>query len=220
MTRFFYVTGTDTEIGKTFCSVRLAQQWVAAGQRVACCKPLASGAAVDPNRPELGLINDDVEQLRAAANVDLPREIISPYRFAPAIAPHIAAQQTSVQIDLAHIEHCLQQAAKDADIVLIEGFGGWLAPVAMQDDGILWQADIARLVNASVILVVGMRLGCINHSLLSARQIQADGLPLHGWIANHIDPDMACQAENLKTLQKLLPSEMLAEIASYMSIKS
>jgi dethiobiotin synthetase len=213
MTQFFYVTGTDTEIGKTFCSVRLAQQWVAAGQRVACCKPLASGAAVDPNRPELGLINDDVEQLRAAANVDLPREIISPYRFAPAIAPHIAAQQTSVQIDLAHIEHCLRQAAKDADIVLIEGFGGWLAPVAMQDDGTLWQADIARLVDASVILVVGMRLGCINHSQLSARQIQADGLPLHGWIANHVDPDMACQQENLHTLQALLPTDMLAEVA-------
>jgi len=213
LTEFYFITGTDTEIGKTWCTVKLARQWLAAGQRVACCKPLASGAAVDPTRSELGLINEDVEQLRAAANVDLPREIISPYRFAPAIAPHIAAQQTSVQIDLAHIEHCLQQAAKDADIVLIEGFGGWLAPVAMQDGGILWQADIARLVNASVILVVGMRLGCINHSLLSARQIQTDGMRLHGWIANHIDPDMACQQENLLTLQALLPTGMLAEVA-------
>ncbi|MBU1188011.1 MAG: dethiobiotin synthase [Gammaproteobacteria bacterium] len=212
MTEFYFITGTDTEIGKTWCTVKLARQWVAAGQRVACCKPLASGAAADPARPELGLINDDVEQLHAAASVTLPREIISPYRFAPAIAPHIAAKQAGVQIDLARIEQALQQAAKDADIVLIEGFGGWLAPVAMTADDVLWQSDIARLVDASVILVVGMRLGCINHSLLSARQILADGLRLHGWIANHIDPDMACHAENLRTLQALLPAEMMTEI--------
>jgi len=212
MTRFYFITGTDTEIGKTWCTVKLARQWLAAGQRVVCCKPLASGAAIDPARPELGLINDDVEQLRAAASTELPREIISPYRFAPAIAPHIAADQAAVQIDLAHIEHCLRQAAADADFVLIEGFGGWLAPVAMGDSGVLWQSDIARLVDASVILVVGMRLGCINHSLLSARQILADGLPLHGWIANHIDPDMACQAENLRTLEALMPSALMTEI--------
>ncbi len=212
MTAFYFITGTDTEIGKTWCTVKLARQWSAAGQRVACCKPLASGAVTDPARPEPGLINDDVEQLRAAANVKLPREIISPYRFTPAIAPHIAATQAGVQIDLARIEQCLQQAAKDADIVLIEGFGGWLAPVAMTDRGVLWQADIAKLVNASVILVVGLRLGCINHSLLTARQILADGLPLHGWVANHIDPHMACQAENLRTLQALLPAQMMTRM--------
>lgn len=209
MTQFFYVTGTDTEIGKTWCSVRLARQWASTGQRVACCKPLASGAVIDPQHPQDGLINEDVEQLRAAANVTLPREIISPYRFAPAIAPHIAAQQASVKIDLQHIKRCLQQAANVADIVLIEGFGGWLAPVAMQDDDILWQADIVRLVDASVILVVGLYLGCINHSLLSARQIQADGLHLHGWIANPIDPHMACQTENMDTLKALLPADRL-----------
>jgi len=212
MTQFYFITGTDTEIGKTWCTVRLARQWVTAGQRVACCKPLASGAVKDPDQPEAGLINEDVELLRGAANVELAREIISPYRFQPAIAPHIAAQQSGVQIDLQHIEHCLQQAAAVADVVLIEGFGGWLAPVAMHNGTTLWQSDVARLVDASVILVVGMRLGCINHSLLSARQIQADGLSLHGWIANHIDPDMVCQQENLHTLQVLLPAAMITEM--------
>jgi dethiobiotin synthetase len=212
LTAFYFITGTDTGIGKTWCAVRLAAQWVATGQRVACCKPLASGAYLDPARPEAGLINDDVEQLQAASNVDLATATISPYRFAPAIAPHIAAQQAGVSIDLQHILHCLESAAAMADVVLIEGFGGWLAPVAIQDGSTIWQSDIARLVDASIILVVGLRLGCINHSLLSARQIQADGLRLHGWIANHIDPDMACLKENLHALQALLPAAMISEM--------
>ena len=198
MTQRYFITGTDTECGKTWTTVKLAARYITNHQTVSCFKPLASGADITSD----GLRNDDALQLQACASQQRPYQQVNPYCFAPAIAPHIAAQQAKVTIDLDTIVTPI--LAADTDITLIEGFGGWLAPVDMQTETILWQADIAREVNAEVILVVGMKLGCLNHAQLSINQIKQDGLNIAGWIANPIDPHMPVYAENLATLEALL----------------
>lgn len=203
MTQHFFITGTDTEIGKTHVTCLLAKHHQSQGKSVACFKPLASGA----ERCNNDLINDDAEKLQQAASIHLPLKQINPYCFAPPIAPHIAAQQTGTNIDLNIIVNHIK--AVDADIVLIEGFGGWLAPVSLARGNFLWQSDISRAVDAQVILVVGMRLGCLNHALLSVKQIQQDGLQLAGWIANIVDPEMANSKENIETLEQQIPHPLL-----------
>ena len=135
-------------------------------------------------------------KLQQAASINLPLKQINPYCFEPPIAPHIAAQQADINIDLDVITQAIKKV--EADIVLIEGFGGWLAPVSLVDGNILWQSDIAHRIDAHIILVVGMRLGCLNQALLSVKQIERDHIKLAGWIANVIDPDMAYIEEILK----------------------
>jgi dethiobiotin synthetase len=139
----------------------------------------------------------------AVANVVLPYDVVNPYAFEPAIAPHIAAQQAGQSIDIGTISELAKTI--EADYLVIEGVGGWCVPLGK--DCLL--AELARAVADEVILVVGMRLGCINHGLLTAAQIKRDGVPLKGWIANHVDPDMQAQTENIKTLQALMPSPLL-----------
>ncbi len=207
MTQRFFITGTDTEIGKTHVTCKLARQYQSEGKSVACFKPLASGAEQRDNN----LINEDAEKLQQAASIDLPLNKMNPYCFAPPIAPHIAAQQTGTNIDLDVIVNNIQ--AVDSDIALIEGFGGWLAPVSLVKGNILWQSDIAKAIDAKVILVVGMRLGCLNHTLLSVNQIQQDGLALAGWVANCIDPEMAHLEENIESLKQQIPQPLLDTIA-------
>lgn len=195
----WFITGTDTEIGKTVVAGALIRQLVEKGYRVAAMKPVASGCAVTGN----GLRNDDALELIAAANVDLPYERVNPYAFEPAIAPHIAAQEAGQSIDIDKI--CLCAEKIEADYLVIEGVGGWCVPLG---NGHLLP-ELVRLVADEVILVVGMRLGCINHGLLTADRIKQDGMKLKGWIANHVDPDMQVQSENLKTLQALMPCPLL-----------
>ena len=195
----WFITGTDTEIGKTYVSDVLIRQLVAEGHRVAAMKPLASGCERTPD----GLRNEDALRLMAASNVALAYEVVNPFAFEPAIAPHIAAEEAGVSIDIDKIS-ALGKVI-EADYLIIEGVGGWCVPLG---NGRLLP-ELAKAVADEVILVVGMRLGCINHALLSAAQIERDGLRLKGWIANHVDPDMQAQSENLETLRALMPAPLM-----------
>ena len=189
----YFIAGTDTGVGKTLIATALISRLVAAGQRVAAMKPVSAGCI----RSSEGCLNDDVAQLRQAANVALPLDLINPYAFEPAIAPHIAAQQVGVEIDLARIEQAYRAIAAQADSVIVEGVGGFLAPLNRKQTA----ADMAQRLNLPVILVVGMRLGCLNHALLTVEAIQHRGITLAGWIANRIDPDMLAFDANLVSLQ-------------------
>ena len=195
----WFITGTDTEIGKTHVASALIRQLVAGGHRVAGMKPVASGCESTP----AGLRNEDALSLIAASNVDLPYDVVNPFAFEPAIAPHIAAQEAGQKIDINRISHLAQSI--EADYLIVEGVGGWYVPLS--DTHML--CELAMATSDAAIIVVGMRLGCINHALLTAAQIQRDGMPLKGWIANHVDPDMHVQSENLATLEALMPCPLL-----------
>lgn len=196
----WFVTGTDTEIGKTFASCDLLTHLGGAGYRVAGLKPVASGCERTPD----GLRNEDALALMAAANVTLPYEQVNPYAFEPAIAPHIAAAHAGVRIDPDRAARSLE--GLEADWVLVEGAGGWNIPLG---EGRLLK-HLAGAFTRQVLLVVGMRLGCINHALLSAQQILRDGFELVGWVANAVDPGMLEADANLATLDELMPAPRLA----------
>jgi len=189
-----FVTGTDTEIGKSLAASALVHAYVELGLRTAAMKPIAAGAVHRDGR----LVNDDVEQLAAASNLTLPLALTTPYLFEEPAAPHIVAAAAGVQLDIAHIVECYRQVASQADAVVIEGVGGFRVPLDDNHD----TADLAVALNLPVVLVVGMRLGCINHALLSAAAIAASGLPLAGWIANCVDPRMTHGTANIDTLQR------------------
>lgn len=198
----WFVTGTDTEIGKTHAACDLVRHLVSQGQRVAVAKPIASGCSLTKD----GLRNEDALALQAASNIETPYELINPYTFEPPIAPHLAAAAVGETIDLQRATAI--QRAVSADWLVVEGAGGWSIP--LDDQRML--RDLARAFTTQVVLVVGMRLGCINHALLSAAQIQNDGFELVGWVANHVDPDMLEQQANLDTLDRLLPVNRIATI--------
>jgi dethiobiotin synthetase len=167
-------------------------------------KPVAAGAV----RRRGVWHNDDVAQLRAAANVDMPQAVINPYCFAPAIAPHIAAQASGVKIRMAVIAKNYARLGRNADLVVVEGAGGLLVPLG----GTFSAADIPSRLNLPVVLVVGLRLGCLNHALLSVEALQARGVYLAGWIANRIDPAMARAAENLQALRVRIKAPLLGTV--------
>jgi dethiobiotin synthetase len=200
--RTWFVTGTDTEIGKTFAACDLVRYLVAQGQRVAVAKPVASGC----EQTAAGLRNEDALALQAASNVRVPYELINPYRFEPPIAPHLAAAAVGEVIDLQLATRIQREV--EADWLVVEGAGGWNVP--LDDQRML--RELAGAFTSSVLLVVGMRLGCINHALLSAEQIRRDGFELVGWVANHVDPDMLEQRGNLATLDRLMPAPRIGTI--------
>lgn len=201
MKRAFFITGTDTEIGKTHTAASLLHTARLAGLKAVAMKPVAAGTDANGD-------NDDVLRLRAAANVDAPAEWMTPYCFSAAIAPHIAAQQEGREIKLDVIVHAFAKLTTLADCILVEGVGGFRVPLGPQGDS----ADLAQRLELPVILVVGLRLGCINHALLTAEAIRARGLTLAGWVANQIDPDMPCQEENLAALATGLAAPCLGVI--------
>ncbi|BEV72909.1 MULTISPECIES: dethiobiotin synthase [unclassified Paludibacterium] len=204
MTQGYFITGTDTEVGKTYSTVKLIQLWQSQGLHVGAMKPVASGCEVAADGRWL---NDDVSRLSAATGqTDL--DLMNPYRFLPPISPHLAARQAGVEISLPTIVAHYQRLAAQYERMAVEGAGGWYAPLTDQ----LFMADLARALQLPVILVVGMRLGCINHALLTAQAIQASGLTLAGWVANRVVPDMAAYAENLATLDQQLPAPRLLEL--------
>lgn len=172
-----FVTGTDTDVGKTRISVALIELLQKQGKRVAAMKPVASGCDLTVD----GLRNDDALQLSQQANVDLPYERLNPYAFAPAIAPHIAAEQVDMAIDLAVIKQNFDLIQQQSDAVVVEGAGGWLVPLNQTET----IADLAIQLNLPVVLVVDIRLGCINHALLTIKAIELTGLTLQGWVANN-----------------------------------
>ncbi len=196
----FFVTGTDTGIGKTTVSCALLHAFAAQGKRVVGMKPIAAGSE---NGKWL-----DVEHLLAASNVNVTRQQINPYAFDPPISPHIAAQQAGAEIDLAIIHQAYLELSKQAEIIIVEGVGGFLVPINQHQTG----ADLARVLGLPVILVVGMRLGCLNHALLTAQSIRATGLTLAGWVANCMDPQMLVLAENIATLKQRLDCPLLGVI--------
>lgn len=199
----FFVTGTDTDIGKTIVSCALLHAFAAQGYAVVGMKPVAAGR-------ENG-VWQDVEHLKAASNVVVPQALINPYAFDEPIAPHIAAQQTGVEIDPQVIQQACRSLMAAADVTIVEGVGGFKVPLSVS--GTTKQrydiGDLAKLLNLPVILVAGIRLGWLNHTLLTAQAIQATGLKLAGWIANTIDPNMLQLEANIQTLTEWLDCPLL-----------
>lgn len=196
MKQAFFITGTDTGIGKTYVACQLIRQYVAQGYRVVGMKPVAAGCELVDDQ----WINEDVRLLTEASNVDAPLHLVNPYCFRAPIAPHIAAEQEQVNIQIEVIVQAYQALAELADIVVVEGAGGLLVPLNAQHT----IADLIAHLNIPVIFVVGMRLGCINHALLTLEVMQARGLTIAAWVANPIDKEMLCYQENLLTLQTKL----------------
>jgi len=200
----FFVTGTDTGVGKTLICCALLHGFAALGKSVIGMKPVAAGAVRDAR----GLTNDDVALLRAASNVEAPLALVNPYCFEPPIAPHLAAEQAGAAIELELILDAYRNLSAAADIVIVEGVGGFCVPLNHSEDS----ADLAQRLGLPVILVVGLRLGCLNHALLTAHSIRAQGLTLAGWIANRIDPAMAAAERNVAALVERLPAPLLGDI--------
>lgn len=198
----WYITGTDTEIGKTRVSCQLLQALRQHGLSTTAFKPVASGAS-DSGK---GLRNDDALQLINASGTQVAYSKVNPWCFRDAVAPHLLAVDADIHIDPRYMAGIVSQ--QSADVAVIEGVGGWLAPL----DATTSQADMALALDAGVILVVGMRLGCINHALLSADRIQKDGLPLLGWVANQVDPAMGRYQDNINTLKERIGPPLLATI--------
>ncbi|MCG3201372.1 MAG: ATP-dependent dethiobiotin synthetase BioD 1 [Gammaproteobacteria bacterium] len=200
-----FVTGTDTGIGKTYASVGLLRALSGLGCRTAAMKPVASGA----QRTPAGLRNDDALALQAAAAVAATYEEINPYCFEPPIAPHIAAPRAGVTIDLDHIDSRARRLRARADFILVEGVGGWRVPLGPH----LEVGDLAGRLGLPVLLVVGLRLGCISHALLTAAAISQQAPGMLGWVANGIDPHYGTAAETVQALTERLGMPPLAALA-------
>jgi len=202
--RGVFVTGTDTGIGKTRVSASLLTALAQRGVKCVGMKPVASGAALSGQ----GLRNEDALVLQAAASLKRDYSLVNPYCFAPPVAPHLAALEAGVEIELETLRHAYRELCQGADAVVVEGVGGWQVPLSAT----LELPDLARDFALPVLLVVGMRLGCLNHALLTARAIRADGLALMGWVANAIDPHMERPEANLATLEAELGAPLLGRL--------
>jgi dethiobiotin synthetase len=195
-----FVTGTDTGIGKTRIAAALLRSLCAAGFRAAGMKPVAAGIAAGTS------VNADVSELRDAGNVDAPLGLRNPYSFAEPAAPHLVARAAGVTIDIARIADAYTRLCGRADAVVVEGAGGALVPIDRTHD----MLDIAAALALPVLLVVGMRLGCLNHALLTALAVQRRGLVLAGWVANALPPRMTLLEHNVDTLTERLGVAPLA----------
>lgn len=201
----YFITGTDTDAGKTTVAAGLLHAARLAGLSTAAGKPVASGSMVTPQ----GLRNADALALLAECSVALGYDEVNPFTFEPAIAPHLAAREAGVALSVRSLLLPMQALLdKKADFTLIEGAGGWRVPLAEQSN----LSDLAIALGLPVILVVGVRLGCINHALLSAEAIARDGLHLVGWVANIIDAKTSRLEENLATLAERLPAPCLGRV--------
>ena len=199
-----FVTGTDTGCGKTRVSCALLEAMSQAGISAGGMKPVATGAT----RTQGLLMHDDVKALVAASNVAIPRRYVNPYLYTPACSPDIAAREAKTPVELAVIEEAFRSCQSRADAVIVEGVGGWCVPLGES----LWIEDVARLLRLPVLLVVGVRLGCINHAVLSARAIIESGFPLLGWVANVIDPDTYQLGAVINTISRHLDAPRLATL--------
>lgn len=211
MSQRYFVTGTDTEIGKTTIAAGLLHAARLQGLTTAAVKPIAAGCM----RTLEGLRNDDAVTLQAECEPPLDYALLNPVALEPAIAPHIAAAEVGLDLTARQLaETCKQVFQRNADLTLVEGAGGWRVP--LNDTQTL--ADLAIELAEPVILVVGLRLGCINHALLTVEAIAADGLPLAGWVANQVDPQMDRQQSNLETLKRLMPAPLLGVVPRLASV--
>ena len=201
MKQGYFITGTDTGVGKTRIATALLTAFNARGFSTAAMKPVATGC----NNTAQGLRNDDALALQQHASLQLSYEQVNPYAFEPAIAPHLAAAQAGQTIDVARIKQGFDILSVQADVVIVEGVGGWLVP--LNADATV--ADLAYDLKLPVILVVGLRLGCLSHALLTAQSIEQSGLMFTGWIANVIDPAMQCIEENIEALRERIATPWL-----------
>ncbi len=192
MTRAYFVTGTDTGVGKTWCTVALVHALQAAGRTPIVMKPVASGCTLRDG----AWVNDDALKLMEACAIPARYADVNPYAFAEPVSPHIAAQLAATRVDLQHIVDIANRLRQTGEPLLVEGAGGWMSPL---DQG-LWQANVVKALDAGVLLVVGLRLGCINHALLSARAIADDGCRLIGWIGNRVEQNMLAEDAVIETL--------------------
>jgi len=202
--RGYFITGTDTGVGKTVVTLGLMQALQERGNTVVAMKPVAAGCEPTP----AGLCNDDALRLQQQASVELDYALVNPYAFAPAIAPHLAAEQVGVRIHIENIVSKYKELSKLSDCVLVEGAGGWQVPLNADET----LADLAAALGLEVILVVGLRLGCLNHALLSAHSIASRGCKPAGWVANHILPDSEATAANINALESRLTCPRLGTI--------
>ncbi|AZD57467.1 dethiobiotin synthase [Pseudomonas chlororaphis subsp. aurantiaca] len=213
MSRAYFVTGTDTDVGKTTVAAGLLHAARLSGLSTAAGKPVASGCELTPK----GLRNADALALLAECSLPLTYDEVNPLAFEPAIAPHLAAREAGVALTVQTLLAPMRQVlAKGADFTLIEGAGGWRVPLADQDN----LSDLAMALDLPVILVVGVRLGCINHALLTAEAIAQDGLQLAGWVANIIEPKTSRLEENLATLAERLPAPCLGRVPRLKAISA
>ncbi|MGB1799503.1 MAG: dethiobiotin synthase [Gammaproteobacteria bacterium] len=204
MAKGFFIAGTDTGIGKTCVTVVLMQEFKKQGYKVAGMKPIASGA----DKKNGSLRNEDAELIQQACSEPIDYELINPVVFELPVSPHIAAKQMQQTIDLTEVADCYQQLASNNDLVIVEGVGGWRVPISDEQS----MADLAKKLDLPVILVVGFRLGCINHAILTAEAIKTDGLSLFGWISNRLEEDYLLAEESLETLKKTIKSPYLANL--------
>lgn len=203
--RHFFVAGTDTDVGKTLVACGILKAAEARGLRTLAIKPVAAGAE---NTAE-GLRNQDAVMLMAAMTETLPYSQVNPVLLEPPIAPHIAAEQVGKRVTVSQLAGlCRGAMMQAADLVLIEGAGGWRVPLNRHE----LLSGLAVELQAPVILVVGMKLGCISHALLTADAIRADGLRIAGWVANQIDPQMSCFDENVSYLKAMLGAPCLGVV--------
>jgi dethiobiotin synthetase len=204
MSKGYFITGTDTEVGKTRVSVALLHRLQQQGLRAAGMKPVAAGC----EETAAGLRNDDALALQAASSVALPYETLNPYALAPPIAPHLAARDAGVVIEIDRILAAYRTIAAQVDSVVVEGAGGWRVPLNDDQD----MSDLAVALGLPVVLVVDIRLGCINHALLSAQAIATSGLTLAGWVANHVHGDYARSADNIASIEARIGTPLLGVI--------
>ena len=196
-----FVTGTDTGVGKTVVACALLHRLRARGLRAVGMKPVAAGVEATPD----GQVNPDVLALRRASSWLAPLDQVNPYCFEPPIAPHVAAALTGERIEIGPIRKAFAALRASADAVVVEGVGGFLVPLNEREDA----SDLAAALGLPVVLVVGMRLGCLNHALLTQQAIARRSLRLAGWIANSIDPGMARFDENLSALRQRIGAPLL-----------
>lgn len=205
MSRAFFIAGTDTDVGKTTVAAGLLHAARMAGLSTAAVKPIASGCVMTPD----GLRNSDALALLGECSLALDYAQVNPFAFAPAIAPHIAAREAGVALTAERLAGAVRPVLDcAADFTLVEGAGGWRVPLNAEQ----YLSALPVGLDLPVILVVGVRLGCINHAVLTAEAIARDGLPLAGWVANIIDPATSRLEENLATLAELLPAPCIGRI--------
>jgi dethiobiotin synthetase len=198
----YFITGTDTGVGKTVVSCALLHQLRSRYAHVVGMKPVAAGVSDPPTE------SDDVYCLRAASSLRVSAELDSPYALPDPVSPHLAARRQGLVIDIRLIAARYRALAAQADAVVVEGAGGFCVPLSDEHTG----ADLAQALGLPIVLVVGLRLGCLNHALLTHEAIRARGLALAGWVANRIDPAMLAQDDNIATLRARIDAPLLADI--------
>ncbi|KPJ90206.1 MAG: hypothetical protein AMJ53_14510 [Gammaproteobacteria bacterium SG8_11] len=204
MAKGFFITGTDTEIGKTTASLVLMRAFKQQGYQVAGMKPVAAGCQLTPD----GLRNDDAQKLLSESSIDLPYELVNPFAYEPPIAPHIAAAIINDTLNIGAIANAYAKIAAQVDVVIVEGVGGWAVPINDKQT----MADVAKALKLPVILVSGIRLGCLNHTLLSIDAIRAKGCHIAGWIANLLGENNSVSQQNIEYLKNSLPEPCLGTL--------